>query len=383
MSDREIDPEELEEPKLFELKLTEMNVSSGSMPITWCLDKKWLQENKLKDYWVLFLVSPPTPNGANAEWRGYAKLSDMMAYITFHRPGKNRIYARLSNSKSTVKGWMTRDQGRWDRSYIDYPTHDWEIELYNNGEWNGFKLDSPKDRPSDYMDIDMPEDCFASEPWEFETTWVNWLWREKAIDQCEFRKRRMFAYSIQPFLFFFNFLARLIVSFAFLMVAVKGANWSALWNPLTTSISDFWADVDGTYLYVRKWRDSPASVMFVPMPSIALIAGIVGFFAVGTGGFWYALVVPAFILAVVAAMAFTAWLITYTGWLGDRLTDYLTIVERRREARWAEWEARQRELMSCSNDTRITKIKDLPKKKRTVRLRFQGLKSMVCKPFSR
>jgi hypothetical protein len=368
----------------FELKLTEIDVTSGSIPITWCLSKEWLENNNIRDYWVLFIVAPPTPNGKNAEWRGYAKLSDMMAYITFYRPGKNRVYARLSNNKDTVKEWMSRYEGQWKTDYIGYPSYSWEIDRYNEGKWE-FKLTPPTDRPCTYLDLDMPKECFAAEPWEFEKTWVNWLWSNKAIDQCEFRKRRMFAYSIQPFLFIFVILLRYIVAFSVSIVGCRKVNYSPLWMPFTTSLSDIVQDIDGTYLVIKNIPE-PFSYAIVPIVPLTLISVVSGFFLEGLSGIWLGLVFPLgflAILGVVFLFCVSASSLPILNWIGNRWDAYWTRIEEDREARWKEWEAHQRQLMMCSTRTRITSIRDLPKAKRTVRLRFQGLKSMVCKPFSK
>ena len=40
------------------------------------------------------------------------------------------------------------------------------------------------------------------------------------------------------------------------------------------------------------------------------------------------------------------------------------------------------DLLVCSPDKKITSINDLPSNKKTIYLRFQDLKSKVCRPFS-
>jgi hypothetical protein len=55
--------------------------------------------------------------------------------------------------------------------------------------------------------------------------------------------------------------------------------------------------------------------------------------------------------------------------------------EKQAQARKAELETL--ELLLCSSGKRIKTIKDLPDNKRTIKLKYQGLKAYVCKPFSR
>jgi len=93
----------LGDPK-FELRLTEFKSDVGSIPITWCVDRDWLFKNSDSEQYVLLSVAPPEKGGDKAEWRGWAKLSDMMAYVTFYRPGKNRILARVTPTKKQI-GW--------------------------------------------------------------------------------------------------------------------------------------------------------------------------------------------------------------------------------------------------------------------------------------
>ncbi len=148
-----------------------MNVDSGSIPITWCLDPEWLENNNIRDYWVLLTTYQPKPNGKNAQWRGYCKLSDMMTYVTFYRPGVNHISASIAEASYVVESWMARENGTWVNSGIDFP-RSWSSEE----EIENWKYEIKYGEYSDTIQLDLPGDCFAPEPLEIEKIWVNWLW---------------------------------------------------------------------------------------------------------------------------------------------------------------------------------------------------------------
>jgi hypothetical protein len=80
------------------------------------------------------------------------------------------------------------------------------MELANKGQWD-CTLDRSiyrADRVQAFVDVDIPKECFAREPSDLEKRWVNWLYMSKTVDQCEFRKRRLFAYNNNIYYFCFG-----------------------------------------------------------------------------------------------------------------------------------------------------------------------------------
>jgi hypothetical protein len=372
--------------KIFTLKLTEIDVDGGSVPVTWCLSPEWLDNHDISQYWVLFSTCQPQPGGENAEWRGCCKLSEMMAYVTFFRPGINRIFATITPNHDRITHWMSRDNGQWVSSVISFPTRWTEPEKIDT--WN-YRLFSGGAECDD-IQIDLPKDCFAKEPLEIEKVWVNWLWRNKAVDQCEFRRRRMFAYSIQPILFLVLFLSRIIAALACLSIGCKGIGWAPIFKPLYYSTTDIVTEISGSYFTIKKLPNI-GRFMFVPMVPLALIGaafGLIANFNPILTALCFAVFIP--VLCVIGlAFSFVFFIGNFIkfekifDYLFDRIGDYTESRSEAKEQALNEWNCQQRELMMCSNAKVIRKLSDLPKSKRTIKLRFYGLKSLVCRPFAK
>lgn len=372
-------------PKNITIKLTEMKVDGGAIPITWCLNPEWLQNNEIKDWYVLLSTCQPQKGGNMAEWRGCCKLSEMMAYVTFYRPGVNRIFAYLTTSESAVANWMERKNGKWENEVILFP-QSWTPEE-KLPTWDYKVLVANKDENCDDIQIDLPSECFAKEPSEIEKTWVNWLFRHKAVDQCEFRRRRIFAYTIQPLLFVLLMVFRIVVALGCLSCGCKGINWAVITKPLYFDNWDLVGGIDGSIFHFNKLPE-PLSFLFVPMIPLGTIGGLLGYFVghsiiKGLIGILFG----AFILPAVTSLGlFLTFAFLYFK-IGRRFLDFLDkIVESREEAKrraWEEWNRQQQELMSCSSTKIIRGIGDLPRSKRTIKLRFNGVKAMVCRPFAK
>ena len=396
-SEKEPEKEPEPEPVLFELRLTETGVVTGSMPITWCVDRKWLLENSRKELYVLLSVAPPKKSGQMAEWRGWAKLSDMMAYITFYRHGKNRILALVTNNKEDIFRWMMRnreERGGWHYKAMAFPeVWDGEKDILAR-RWKSSDLSNstiPGDPVYSHLDVDLPSGCFAPEPSDFEKQWVNFFFKNKAVDQCEFRRRRILAYTVQPIAFVLAIILFIVVTSCIQLFNLMIGKWT-VWKNFFSSNLEIDRRID--FLTIKKF--DPLSWILIPVPWIMLGAFIISRIKCLHFYKWF-LLAPAYLLAI--TIGFWLLVLCIVGieklkkWAEDRSprirADKLAArqkaedehFERLAAIRKAELEAL--ELLMCSSGKRIKTIKDLPKSKRTIKLRFQGVKARVCKPFAR
>lgn len=399
MSEDGYNPIEWEESD-FEIKLTEMKIdASGAIPITWCLSKKaveWLQGSPKA--WVMFVSTATSPSGRNAEWRGYAPISDMMAYITFLRPGTNKIIARITKDKDAVKLWMSRVDGRWSREVVDYPTHDVdskeEVEKWNytlvRSQWGWCdNKDYPSSAPFGSIQLDIPKDCFAPEPPEWEKTWVNFFWDNKAVDQCEYRKRRMLAYPWQVAPFLLVWCLRFLIAALPLTMGCYNANWKPVYFPINHSTFDIWDHHRGrNFFYIKSWGE-PRWGLLIPLWIWAIAISL----SFGN------IIIPMILVSIVGAALGFALLIPILGWIFSRkvfggvlirLVDKLDkIIDKwwqGRVEKGISQQAEELQLMLCEGEAHLAPIKsirDLPPRKRTIKLAFHGLKSQVCRPYSK
>lgn len=248
----------------LELNIVERTVQSGAVPVVWCIDREWATKSlkDIRDCYILLITTPVKDGHMFVEDRVVAKATSMMAYVNFFRPGKNRIYAFLTNSKSTATSFTMRYHGAWRSNFIAY--HNRNI---NPVHWDTMKVNAE-------LDVDLPKECFAKEPPAWEKAWVNVLFSDKAVDQCAYRRRRIFAYTLQPLVFTLLLICRLLITFALLSVACRGINFRPLYQPFAWSAADIWLKVKGTYLYIPK-APFPFNGSFVGFPLILLAAGLI------------------------------------------------------------------------------------------------------------
>jgi hypothetical protein len=367
------------------LRLTEFKADVGSIPITWCVDRDWLKNHTDSEQYVLLSVAPPEKSGAKAEWRGWAKLSDMMAYVTFYRPGKNRILARVTPTKKGVADWMerNRDGGGWQGRAMEFPESYYDEEAIKNCKYLLTKHWMYEDRLWNYIDIDMPNGCFAKEPSDREKNWVNFFFKNKAVDQCEFRRRRMLAYTVQPLVFSVIFLFFALAISVFQIFNLMIGKW-IIWEDM----SAFNIDRKVDFLTIKKLGD--LKWLLIPMPWLTTAACILWKFTHLSR--WMLIPISFIILIPLAYFAITLLVLgieSLVKWR-ERTSPKAQAArkaklekERQRQLALYKAELEALDLLLCSSGKRVTKIKDLPRNKRTIKLRFQDLKSRVCRPFAR
>jgi len=95
--DKEADEIEDGESPEIEIRLGQSSVSSGSVPIFWCVSKEWLKKNHPSHFRLQVSTFPlcEKSRAVKAEWREVFKLSDMAGYVTFYRGGPCRIAAKV------------------------------------------------------------------------------------------------------------------------------------------------------------------------------------------------------------------------------------------------------------------------------------------------
>lgn len=93
---------------------------------------------------------------------------------------------------------------------------------------------------NEFMNVEVPDGVFAKEPPEWEKAWVNWLFRNKAIDQCDYRRRRIFAYFplLQPLIFTTICAVRLFITLICWSILMRGVNIKPVIHPLQNSTLD-------------------------------------------------------------------------------------------------------------------------------------------------
>jgi hypothetical protein len=402
------DSSEVQEPEL-EIKILEHDAVVGAIPITWCISRKRMAEFEgvLDRCRVVIITSPLTPGkmgSDKSEWRTAVPLKDMMAYVTFLRPGPSRIFVNIVDPWDLHRGdidWVLSKKGSGFQSDL-LTYHDQEMgrELLIHDHCSIGKHASMA-----HLDIDMPKECFAK-PWpKWVMTWANMLWHEPAIDQCALRKRLIFAFTLQPLLILAVglvviiglWLLRFLSALACTVVGCKGVNWNPVTHPFKdeNETSDIWRDIKGSYLYFPRLPYSMSWGPAAVIPTVTLVTAIGYFFAIDLRLGIHLLLITLFgiVLMVAACVLFpvlviaTDWFlfdVLKLTWLNDmwlfRWMDWKDDRGDEREAWKKERERWEADLLVCRKFN-FRRIQDLPSQKRTLRLRFKATKAKICRPY--
>jgi hypothetical protein len=141
-----------DEMMMFELHIADTDVTSGSIPITWCLNKELLErlsELHIEDPQVVISVAPVSSNyNSTMEYRKVVPLKDMLAYVDFHFPGKNKIYAVISGEakKLAKETYLARRNYGYYEDVLNTSGDDYCSWIYC------------KAVP---LEVEVPEDCFG------------------------------------------------------------------------------------------------------------------------------------------------------------------------------------------------------------------------------
>ncbi len=372
---------------MLELHVASNDVTSGSIGVGWCVSPealKMLADSEVKHPAIVLITAPKGQKDRSSpdykEFRTVVPLKDLVAYVSFKTPGENNIWGFIASDVKSAKEKFLEKGARigWEKEILSDDATQWP-EWNLTGRLNAnhsmyFQEPALKLLIAEPVPVTVPEACFAPEPAEWEKTWVNYFFTRRVMDQCEFRRRRILAYTVQPVLMVLQIAIRaLALSFSTLL-GLRAWSIKPLLHPVTTSFFEDGLGVldftKGSY-FVGQGKNAFVNWLRLPFTPAILLAL---FFIVRCHALSHFGVV---LLAVLGLVAFVMGGLALIGWNLDRLE--------RIEAASTAWYLEESELplIVCSTDNvKATNVNQLPAKKRTFRLRFQELKTKVCRPFS-
>jgi hypothetical protein len=374
---------------MLELHIANTTITDGSVAISWCVDKetlKMLANARFTEPGILISVAPAgDAYDSHKERRKIVPLKDLMTWIEFHSSGPVNIRASIVPCVKQAKSYfMCRNGGEYSYSFLNGDGSDYFDKHYV------LKLSAPKyesSRVSQEMSepffaqpllVDVPKGVFAPQPPNWEKAWVNHFFSDKVVDQCHYRRRRFFAYGVQPIIMTGNLLLRSLFLLTALLIGSRGFNMQPLLHPLNTQMADAIETMSGGTIFLPK-RDKD---------------GIRHWY-----DYFWLLCMPAICVPLVSSV----WLLTlFHGWLkfsqiaGGLIGMALLLVaalffsnvwydfKSKRNETKTPWylEEYEQGLIICNGQPKPWKLSELPSNHRTLKLRFQDLKSRVCKPFS-
>ena len=384
---------------MLELQVASRDITNGNIAVSWCVQPEALQllaAEKVKDPQVVIVVAPTNNYHPRREYRKVVPLHDLMTYLEFRSSGENQIRAFISQrtKKDARATYLTKDEGEYITYLLSEDGKEWSYhfrgELQNitdeNGEIITVQVHAPE-LGAPVVLVNVPTGVFAKEPASWEKSWVNYWFRSKPQDQCDFRRRRLLAYTVQPLIMLLD-----VMVMRTLMLLIASLWWSrgltlkfhlhpmqyhlgdtvelftgGSWVVPTLPEDAVGSDLTTSYLFRKLWK-----VVFTPP-----VLGLVALFTV-----YHIWLFVLLILGCTIVLAGLFWL-TATGTI-VRLFDYFT--------KWFAkaktdqyWYLKQEEMdnLTCTPGfkTKVS-VASLPAKHRSISLHLQDLKARVCRPFS-
>lgn len=246
--------------------------SSAILFLQWCLAPQVVQ--RLKDATVTdaqVFVTVLSPNGR--ETRYVFPLTSPQELIEFHCPGIHTISGTVVFC-TTQKGYSSKRIGLAAKAFLRKSSrysyeHDLKHAVYH-GDCESFG--------EAYLPVEVADGFFAPPLSALEDWWVNLWFGEPAWDQCEIRRRRMIAYTVQPVLVsvwaVFVFFIRLVVAFgASVMELRQNVPWSVLVHPFSANTADIRDDS------TERWKGRPFANLLKPINQLVIFAIVIVFMA--------------------------------------------------------------------------------------------------------
>lgn len=392
---------------MLNLIVSNPTVQSGTVPLSWCVDKATLQALAQRDAKDLMLLLVICRKGTelNSTMREsheirVVPLRDLMTFISFNKPGEYRIFARivwshthgdddprdamlrtspycLFNGRTYRDDWaeQTKDPVRWDEAWF---------ERHHGQNAKDLALAAE-------LDLVVPAECFAPEPPEWEQRWVNWIFSRKPADECGYRKLKwFFAIPFQWIFFALIYLFRAVATLGSIaLLAWRGLDFRPLYQPLAVDTDFIWRNADEPLLLLSDEKEPHRFFRWTFIPLAPLWVGILaGVIATSPKiGFASGLLAALAILGCVSLGIAIVGLIRTVNWLLAKPPERAGLAAEAAESAPppTPWYLRDEELhlIECSTAPRPLKVADLPKNRRTIHLRFTELKADVCRPFAR
>lgn len=370
---------------MLELQIANPDVTGGTVQVSWCVsvdDLKTLSERGTKEPMVVLVVAPNGPGyHIKKEYRVVVPMKDLVAYLEFRCPGPNLIWGFLSYKSKRDAGnyYLSREHGRYNNSILNEDGTGWAYGLSELSE-------AP-------LSVDVPAECFAPEPPTWEKAWTNHFFFVKSVDQCHYRRRRLFAYGVQPFIILLDFIGKLATLLVATLLASRSWTIKYLLHPLAYSSFDsidivhggsalirkipednkviFYEDITASYLWKKLCLVPLIPIVWIPILLMVLTHHVIALATILASG-----------IGLIALATLMFMVIEHS--LFNKIFTYLGSKFAQSEVKSALWymDKEEMNLIVCSGDRKPLTLKTLPAKHKTFKLKFQDLKSRVCRPFS-
>ncbi|GEM_PF-2424351 len=189
-------------------------LDSATIPVRWGFSEGLVEENP--QYVAIVDIKGKTLSDFKSEdhfkfFSGdllfIGKAKELAAYIPLKSPGKHTflMYVFCGETMRDASDYVDIHLKNYGPSHILYKDLDQGGVLRNKRVY------------IIATDFEVPDELFAHKPkkgfGEFVWNWVNKYFKKEPIDQCQYRKRKIFAFTIQPFVFIFHMIGMGLAKF--------------------------------------------------------------------------------------------------------------------------------------------------------------------------
>lgn len=362
----------------MQLHIKETTVSSAMVPVRWTLTKSEIHElstRQVERPYVLLIVI----DFKGREERYLSPVGDLVCYVTFfssHSTLYGVIVWHEGASLTRLNAVLTSTTcGSFDTTLFD-DERKW-IDKSLAGKGIGIHM-LGRTEP---LPVTVPKEAFAKEPPSWIASWVNSMHDDLPRDQCQFRRRAMFAFTIQPIiaaalllLALVGFAFKFLYALALLLYGYRAILWHNLVR-LDEDIRDRYADDSKKYWLKDRWWLFPLTPLFV-LVYLAVVS------------FAYKDQEPVLASWGQFGKMFGYYLIVMYAntMLAKAITFVAASIKRRMQRPATVRMPRYMKDAALVSDVSVSPsagLASIPPDRRTVRLRFQALKARSCAPFSR
>lgn len=393
--------------------------ANATIPLRWCICSSLferLKDRGAKNPHLLLVVAKDDLEVS----RRLLPLEQAMEYVVFTSPGEHQLFATVVWEEKGRVGHLKKALLGKDE-YGRHRIHVLEFNPITRGYllFQTFGRECCRQGPIEpLLTVNVAKEFFAKEPPGWLSKWVNWCFETKPVDQCQFRRRCIFAFTMQPPIGFvwvvLLFLTRLTSAlFLFFFLGWRGISFKPIVRLRSCSTRDIWdcnkdyrRDEWGTRKDRRSFfttdtegRRRPAFMQFLrPFYFLGLFSLILFSKLI-----WprHESILDSFILSVILWGMADVLLMVLRFFVKPRIKKlagglqqiaeaeeqraFLEKQRRQEEQRRidaAEFDRQYREMV-CPGAPLRPSIEALPPRRQTFHLRFWRMKARVCKPFAR
>lgn len=369
-------------------------MEQATIPIRWFFDDELLAR---KPKHVIIIEQDESeiqdPRSSDLGARYKCRVIDSVKFLQVFSPGRHRIIVLVLDGSPHTKSYMHREDRRaWAMSI---PVADVERAI----RLNRFHDIGPDVIGASIAEVEVPPELFAKRSqtalgkamWN----WINLWYKENPHDQCAYRKRWLFAFTLKPFawlaLKIATFAGKVIASVVYPLMRAVIFMFGYRPVPLFSRISNIWEynlfdlpvcskEGGGRYRVWQVDRDGFAQT-YMPVTVMEVLGAVSVCWLSWRYITWQAslLIVLSFVIA--ALLTLFAYRFTKVTVNEADDTKFKALSETEQNERWLR-------QLSLKHATKAVDLKTIPvplegRLTHRFRVGYWSLKTKVCRPFAR